>query len=498
MHIKTQGQNFGSIGSAAANIWVSTVENPMWNLATIDLADNFIKINIDKKKRNNFAGLETAFREMSGTAIVCLSSGLLGKPIALLTNKLYKPTIKTGTTWASDKALDVFYDAWRSGGDKADAHTFARNIFDNLSGLNGREIKTWSNIVSESEREEIAKEFAGLIKSRAKGVPKSLEKRIVDVWGLTERLSVKSAIRGNEAALETSLPNLLRDALDNGRDLFTNPGMKNVVKDGLDKIKTVNKIKTFGAVGMAIALALTNQTINRKLTKSKTDIEDFVGLPDYLERVKKKDGEKSKKDTLKFNLAKTACALGFLGMVLAVIRPKSFKQFMNQLELTGPSTGGVAIKTIFSTLVLGRIAAAKDKNELRETMTRDSACFISWLVLGGFVAKGAVNLLNRGRKNLFNETAGKGFKHWIDDVSLKSYAEIIAAGGKDKLKNIAKLTTGHLAGIAWSTIVFAIGVTNLNIWMTKKLHNKKQEQPARASAFSLDKKNLPEVFAAFK
>jgi hypothetical protein len=501
-------QRFGSAGSAVAGVWVAMVENPMWNLTTIDLADNCLKIAIDKKERNDFAGFETAFREMTGTATVCLSSGLLGKPIAEIANKFVKPEIKTATTWTTEDGLKVFDKAWKNApGTETPTRAvkFVENIFNNLTGLEGKAVNKWAD-VGEGEQKYVVETLAKVIsdksitKADSKNILKTLEDKIGCALKSTERIKVQAGDVG--AILETSLHNLLRDVVNVGQNLFTNPEIKNI-DEGLKKISKVNKIKTFGAVGTAIAIALGNQTINRKLTKSKTGIDNFVGDVDYLEQVAQK---KEKKCGANFGLMKAGSALAFAGMVLSVIRPKGFKEFTNRLVLTGPSTGGVAIKTIFATLVLGRIAAAKDKTELRETMMRDSACFINWLVLGGFVSKATANLLDKGRNNLFNEeapkqvlkSAGARFKNWIGNVSLKSYAEIIAKGGADKTKNIAKLTAAHAAGIAWSTAVFGIGMTKLNIYVTRKAHEKKQREQALAANMPLQFiGKTPEVFQRF-
>ena len=57
---------------------------------------------------------------------------------------------------------------------------------------------------------------------------------------------------------------------------------------------------------------------------------------------------------------------------------------------------------------------------------RDYLGFLSWLVLGGFVAKGVGQILDSKKTSLFNITKqGNGIKHWLKDVSLKSQKECI-------------------------------------------------------------------------
>ena len=141
--------------------------------------------------------------------------------------------------------------------------------------------------------------------------------------------------------------------------------------------------------------------------------------------------------------------------------------FVKKLEFDGPVTSGNAIKTIYGTLILGRIFASKDSIELRETNVRDYLGFINWLVLGGFVSKGVAQILDRKQEKLFNITKdGYGIKHWLRDVSLKSQKEIIAQGGNVK-GNLKKLNFSQISGILYSALMLGVLLPKLNIWMTK-------------------------------
>ena len=154
-------------------------------------------------------------------------------------------------------------------------------------------------------------------------------------------------------------------------------------------------------------------------------------------------------------------------MLTKVMGIKKPKDFIKKLEFDGPVTSGNTIKTIYGTLILGRIFASKDSTELRETNVRDYLGFLNWLVLGGFVSKGVGQMLDSKQRNLLNITKeGKGVRHWLNDISLKSHKEIIAQGGNVK-KNLRKLNFAQLSGIAYSTIMLGILLPKLNIWMTR-------------------------------
>lgn len=157
-------------------------------------------------------------------------------------------------------------------------------------------------------------------------------------------------------------------------------------------------------------------------------------------------------------------------MLSSVMGLKKPADLVRKLEFDGPATGGNAIKTIYGTLILGRIFASKDSTELRETNVRDYLGFLNWLVLGGFVSKGVAQALDPKQKNLFNiSKKGSGITHWLKNVSLKSQKEIIAQGGNVK-KNLRNLNIAQISGIAYSAIMLGVLLPKLNIWMTK--HNK--------------------------
>lgn len=497
--------------------------NPMANAAIIDLlVDDSPRIYLDAKKRNKFAAAETAFREITGTFIVCISSGLFARYLSGIGNKVISPPVKLENFWATDKVLDLFSSAWNNGNKKTEE--FVKNVISNISGTDKTKTNKWSEIKWDKvewydknawkrikwkdskyagiinnlkDEKSILKTLTEIIndknidKSDTKNILKILESRIGNALKASENVDIN--FKGK--AVSSSISNILRDIYDTGKNLFNNKNLN--VDDALKKLSKINKLKTFGGIGLAIALAIINQTINRKITKKRTGTDDFVGNVDYIDNLKNK--KLSKKTDKKLILEKTAISAIFATMVAKVLNVKNLKDLAKKLEITGPSTGGAAIKLVFATLVLGRFFASKDKNELRESATRDILCFLNWLVLGGFVSKGVGNLLDKSKKNLFNiSSEGKGLKHWLRDVSLKSHAEIVAQGGKDMQKNLRKLNIAHLSGILYSALALGFGVTNLNIWLTKKLHKPNPQSRPHISAQSNTKPQLPSVFRAIE
>lgn len=188
---------------------------------------------------------------------------------------------------------------------------------------------------------------------------------------------------------------------------------------------------------------------------------------DYAQKTAVTNNAEPKKDKNLW-LKKIAASAGMIAMVVGVMKVKNPKDFVKKLEFTGPVTSGNAIKTVYASTIVGRFLAADNTTELRESVTRDYFGFLNWLVFGGFAAKGVANLLDKDRKNLFNVTKeGKGLKHWLNDLNLKTHAEIAAKGKDFAKKNIWKLNAAHVAGLAYSAITLGILLPMINDKMTK-------------------------------
>lgn len=472
--------------------------NEMANAVLIDLGAMVApRTYIDTKKRNKDAGFETFFREASGTFINCLSAGLIASGISALTAKRLQPEVAINPkSWFSDDSIVVLKKAWDSS--SGNVETYVANILDNMSAKDGKRAaafkdinwknvewideKSWKNFwwnntdyVKTAEtlksREGIINTFAAVIKDKnldagdKKYIFKIMEARITNALGANRSVDVN--IGGSK--WNSALSHILRDTYDMGKDVFTN---KNINIDAaIAKIKRVNKIKIFGALSLASILGLTNQYLNRKLTEKRTGKKGFVGDVDYKNRKKSVQSPNDKKGLL---FKKLIASVGTAAMTIGVMRVKSPKDFIRKLQFTGPVSSGNAIKTVYASTITGRFLAADSNTELRESVTRDYFGFLNWLVLGGFAAKGTANLLDKKQENLFNiNKEGKGIKHWLNDITLKTHAEIAAKGKEFAKKNIWKLNTAHIAGLAYSALALGVLLPVINIYMTnKKAKNK--------------------------
>lgn len=492
---KTQPDFTGAMNGILTGALNYMNTNEMANAVLIDLGAMVTpRTYYDAKHRNADAGIETFFREISGTFINCLSAGLFALGISrLITNKIMPDIKLKPDTWFSDTAIKTLHEAWKTSG--GDTKKYIQNVFENMSGQDGAKVnkftdidwknvkfvdkKSWLYIIWQDEKykniPQTLKTREGMINTAAeiidnKTITKSDKDNILKIleFRLTNALGANNDLHitiGGKTWNE-KLRIVLRDTYEAGKNIFTD---NNIAADkALAKITKINKVKIFGALIASSALGLTNQALNRKITEKRTGKKGFVGDTDYKQRTADAGGSQpSPKSKLLF-VKKLAASLGMIAMVIGVMKVKSPKDFAGKLQFTGPVTSGNAIKTVYASTLIGRFTAADNDTELRETVTRDYFGFLNWLVFGGFAAKGTANLLDPKRENLFNiQKSGKGLKHWLNDINLKTHAEIAAKGAEFAKKNMWKLNAAHISGLLYSGITLGFLLPMINDKLTK-------------------------------
>ncbi len=459
-------------------------KNPMVNAVGIDLVAMVgPRTYVDTKERNKYAGAETFFREFTGTLTVCLSASYFAKWIAAwINNVIAKKNKINPNSWFSNSSIEFLKEANIGAKNTKD---FVKNIVNTIPNLkepdewidekNWFEYK-WDNEKYKNIHQKITNkdslinilteiiEDKELSLSDKDKLLKILNLRTINMIN-TDNVNLKI----NNTEHSTSVFNLLRDTVDIGRDVFS----KTIAEQDilLKKLVRINKVKSIGALSLASILGLANQYINRKITEKRTGTKGFVGDINYKDRVENKESYKDK--TFKFRMEKVMASLGMVAMAIAVMGIKSPKDFVKKLEFIGPVNSGNVIKTVYASTLVGRFLASDNKDELRETVTRDYFGFLNWLVLGGFTAKGVANILDPKRKNLFNGNVnGKGIKNWLNNISLKSHNEIAVNGKSFARENMWKLNIAQVSGLAYSIIALGILLPKLNIWLTNKKQNK--------------------------
>ncbi len=488
-----KGINLSPLSSALYTLG----NNDMLNASFIDIfAMDTPRTVVEFNHRGKQAGIEMGFREFTGTFITEFSSIIFALGASKIFSKFYKPNVKiNNNSWLTNKAVDTYKEIYNKS-DKT-LGGFLENVLKSISGIAGKKVTNLADIKPEILN-DIKGKFIDVInnpsldkKAKSQAI-KSLEDNIITLLKADNNVTVKSGL----ASYSDNLSHTVRDIIDVSLNVFFKNGAN--PDEVVSKIKTLNKIRIGVAIPLAMLFAISNQYLNRYLTKKRTGIDNFVGENNYEQNVQGKKQTKKEKGLL----AKKGLSTGiFLLMLFGVMGIKKPQDLIKKLEFNGPATGGNAIKTIYGTLILGRIFAAKDSTELRETNVRDYLGFLSWLVLGGFVAKGTGQILDKKKENLFNITKeGKGLKHWLFDVSLKSQKEIIAQGG-DVKQNLKKLNIAQLSGIAYSALMLGVLLPKLNIWMTRHKKNTNDDSNNQNAQTTLSNPffgaNTSEVFKKF-
>lgn len=465
-------QNFTSAMGGLSNALYTLSNNDMLNASFVDIfAMDTPRTIVETKNRGKQAGIEMGFREYTGTFIAEFSAALFAVIASKFISKRLNPNVKVNSgSWITNNGLDVFSDIYNKS-DKT-PKSYVENILNSISGQVGSKTKNFADIV-QNKKQSVIEKLTNLITDKSmdkktnKKILTEIQDEIINILGADNSIKIKSG--KNEVT--SNLTHTLRDIVDSGRNIFFSE-TKQLPSEIISKLKRMNNLRIGIAIPLSMGLAITNQYLNRYLTKKRTGIDNFVGENGYENNVKDKNEKKKEKGLW---LKKIISAGIFVLMLTKVMGVKKPVDLIKKLEFDGPATSGNAIKTIYGTLILGRIFASKDSTELRETNVRDYLGFLNWLVLGGFVAKGVGQMLDPKQKTLFNISKdGKGIKHWLQNVSLKSQKEIIAQGGNVKV-NLRKLNIAQMSGIAYSAIMLGVLLPKLNIWMTRKKGNKKDE-----------------------
>ena len=481
--------NFNASMGTLSNILYTLSNNDMLNASFVDIfAMDTPRTVIETNYRGKQAGIEMGFREYTGTFIAEFSAAVFAVLASKFISKKLKPDIKVNSSsWITDNGLHVLSDIYNKS-DKT-PEGYVKSVLNSMTGLSGSEYKNFTDIDREKAAPVIEK-LTKLITDKSldkKGAAKAasiVQDKIIQLLGADNNIFIKSGA----GSFSANLAHTVRDIIDSGRNIFFTETKQNAAGI-LSKLKTMNKLRIGIAIPLSMALAVTNQYLNRYLTKKRTGIDNFVGENGYENNVKDKNEKKKEKGLFIKKLLSAGVFILLLSKVMGVKKPADF---INKLEFDGAATSGNAIKTIYGTLILGRIAASKDSTELRETNVRDYLGFLNWLVLGGFAAKGIGQILDPEQKNLFNiSKPGKGLRHWLSAVSLKSQKEIIAQGGNVKA-NLRKLNVSQMSGIAYSAAMLGVLLPKLNIWMTRKkgagsidsMPDKKQTIPFKSAGFS--------------
>lgn len=485
--------------------WLDT--NQAWGANTVDLCSMVIpRTTVDFVNRGPEAGTETARRESMGTinhASIGLYGTAAGLAFASMLNNKYG--IKAHKIFANDGTIDILSKYWSEARQTSNdpqeyVKNFTDNVFDNIKLFNTDVDKETGLVkLSENAKKEVSQTLVNkLINSSEKTIGKEtleyLQSIIVADIGAESKVVLEGFSQQADNSLKTLLANFynvsktfMSEKVD---DLFKSSGAVSenpFIKD----LKSLNLKRSIAGLGIAAAIGMSTQPVNMYLTKKKTGSDGFVGVPG-----------REKDNTGKFKMMKLAAASAFSALAISTITTKPI-ELLNKLQFKGVIPTVSQLKLVYGLTIASRLLAARDKDELRESLVKDTLGFLNLLVLGALVTKGIAHACDKSLINVTRE-GSKNFFGWLTNSSLKTRDEVLlsalkkqgvetvrdgkAIPFKELLKHADKATKGklrvlniaQLAGYIYSGVVLGIGVPKLNIYMTNKSEAKRKAKLAEA------------------
>lgn len=479
--------------------------NQAWGANAVDLGSMVIpRTAVDMANRGPAAGMETGRREASGTinhSLVGVYGTIAGLLLATSLNSKYG--IKAHKLFIDDDTLELLGRAWDKqvkAGNANPLDAYLKDVFKNAETRVGEEWKS----IPEDKINDIVKRYSEAIK--AQDAPTTISKDL--------KAYAKSVIMGSTGSENSfrlaknqetnSISNIL-DNIYNASRTFVNKKVSDTFKASSDinsnafikALKHMNLRRSMLGIGIASAVGMSIQPLNIYITKKKTGSDGFVGVEG-----REKDNSKA------FKVMKAAAAAIFGTGIIATIGTKGgLKGLAKKIQFKGLIPTLDQFKFIYGVTIMSRFAVARDKDELRESIVKDTLGFFNWLILGNFVAKMTANAMDQNLLNYSEKEHGKGFFNKILKAPMVTRDEVLHRGlkaaGIDTIENgkaltfkqmlsklndskvssaIRKETKGKMralsiaqvAGYLYSGLVLGVGIPKLNIYMTNKSEAKRK------------------------
>lgn len=491
----------------------------------------------DGVKRGPAAGMETGRREIMGTindSCVGLFGAAAGAAIAGSLTKKYETKVnkmftapetlhilaenKSNQIKNNKSQLDYIKETLRSAkgynptAKNADKDGFVKlsdktidkvaQYYDELLNTKA-DFNKWTSSKADKSRTVLMNEIIADTGAGSDYILESVDKKIQSKTNLKSLLNdlfiVSESFNGEKVKAA------FKEQLNGNKAIKDNSFIK-----GLDKF-----MRTRAGMGFAAscAIGLSVQPINMYLTKLKTGTDGFVGV----------EG-RSKDTSAGFFGLKGLSSVAFFSMILSTLNmnPLKFtpKKFMDKMSFTGKMPTINQLKGIYGITIISRIFSARDKDELREVLTKDTLGYLSWLVLGDFVNRMAASAFDNDKCKVVNIKKGTEKDNYFkkmfyanlktrDEILVQTLAEngvstsknengkVIAKTFKEMLrdlnglkdeaikkatkKRLRALNIAQVAGYAFSGLVLGLGIPNLNIYITNKLDAKRKAEAAQKS-----------------
>ena len=497
-------QSFKGTGALALTGLRMLNNSPAIGACAVDLCSMVIpRTCIEWKNRGRQSGTETLIRE--GTSnLIHTGVGIIGLGAATAISGKFNREfgIKAQNIFASGDTIQSMSELWKNaGGQKKE---FFQGFVQNIKGLSGSKWQT----VSEAARDDIVQGMVALSdkakeQASAKGISQKLKigqevKKLKSllISKVTKETGAQASFKMNaingSKELSSSFPELLDNAVSLSNSFQAQA--KDKMPKFLDALKKNKVASTILGMGICAALCMSVQPINRYLTKKRTGSDGFVGVDNSDTNQKNKPQG--------YKVAKTV--LGTIFPLAALRTIGQPKDLISNIQFNSKVPRLNQFKFLYGLTIASRFMSARDGNELRESVIKDTLGFTNWLILGGMVSKlvargiGGKELINNpivkdGTKKGFMKSVKYAAK-WLTKASVKSFDEVLLPKAKNitqdgKLlsfkelyKNansytksqVKKIAGSQIAGYLYSGFVLGVGIAKLNISITKRLNERKK------------------------
>lgn len=481
---------------------------------SVDLCSMVIPRTVyDFHKRGADAGVETARRESMGTinhSLVGVYGTLGGMLVASALNRRFKnDNLRVDKLFADNATTDILARYRLNSLRKepkpevSNVKSYLNEVFDNLKVYNPANkdaVDGWVGIKGK-ERDLVIEKLEDLLKNGKKDqIDKDslnyIKNLLVSSTGGEKQIKLEFFKDGKLEKKATNNLSTFIENLHNVSKVYMKKDIEEIFKNSVDidsnafvnALKSMNLKRSVIGLGIATAIGVSTQPINKYLTFKKTGQTGFVGV----------EGREEDHST-KFKIMKTVAGILLAGAAISTITTKP-SEFLSKIQFKGMLPTVDQLKLVYGMTIGSRLLAARDKDELRESAIKDSLGFLNLLVLGALVAKGSAKLLDKSKSLItLKPNSGKGFVNWLKNSTLRNRDEVLLtelkAHGKEVIKDGKALTFKELMklsetlptdvqkslkgklrvlnlsqaiGYLYSGLVLGVGVPALNAHMTAK------------------------------
>ena len=422
--------NFKGVGAIAIAGIQACERMPMVNVAVIDLLSAILPRTIVESLTNWFAGFEAFRRESSGLIVNCLIPSLIAYGIAKVVNKFIMPKgSNLSNCWADSTLIDKISHTYTNTSDNDKIRGTIKDILGNIEGVDGKNKVVLKEALSKEDLENYTRRLTELSRKATNGKEvKNIANEIAEKTHVAENVKIS----GNKEVKASSVKSMLEDTVKFLREYQNKhvPDGKTAmsIEEFAKRSKKLVRTKSLAGLAIVLPLAASMQYINRWITGKLSGVKGAPIYDDYAKGDNIEENPKAKEGLLKQKLISISSMFGV--SLLSMMKMPS----MNMLEFKGLFPTMDQARLISTCTFASRMAAADDKNELRESTVRDIATFLSLYFLGDYAAKGAATVIQKktgitllNDMKPIDENAGlfKKIKHWVKDVNIKSSEEVI-------------------------------------------------------------------------